>query len=211
MMASERTRQGPSAAEAEDHGRPEGRVRISEALKSLLEEKEFGAITWADIADTARVNEALIYKYFGTKRGLLHQVLHEYLEEAVKSIKSSTEAAPSTLEKLRLLVRTNIAIYDKHRVFSKILLLEVRNYPGYFTSTTYQQVRDYAKFVLEILEEGVRRGEIRDDVPPKRMRQILLGAMEHILLPHVIFGREMDPNELADDVCEVVFSGIRKR
>jgi hypothetical protein len=45
-------------------GYPPGRIKIMDALRSLLEEKEFGAITWAEIGRTASVNEGLIYKYF---------------------------------------------------------------------------------------------------------------------------------------------------
>ncbi|MBE9545213.1 MAG: TetR/AcrR family transcriptional regulator, partial [Proteobacteria bacterium] len=58
---------------------PPGRIKIAQALKYLLEEKEFSAITTAEIAKNAGVTEALIYKYFKDKRDLLHQVLSEYL------------------------------------------------------------------------------------------------------------------------------------
>ena len=60
---------------------PPGRIKIVRALKSLLVEKEFGAITTAEIAKNAGVTEALIYKYFIDKRDLLHQILSEYLEQ----------------------------------------------------------------------------------------------------------------------------------
>ena len=43
---------------------PAGYTKNIEALKQLLRQKEFSAITWAEIATTAGVNEALIYKYF---------------------------------------------------------------------------------------------------------------------------------------------------
>ena len=60
---------------------PPGRIKIVNALISLLEQKEFGAITTAEIAKNAGVTEALIYKYFKDKRDLLHKVLLEYLEQ----------------------------------------------------------------------------------------------------------------------------------
>ncbi len=60
---------------------PPGRIKITQALKLLLERKEFGAVTTAEIAKQAGVTEALIYKYFKDKRDLLHQVLREYLEQ----------------------------------------------------------------------------------------------------------------------------------
>ena len=43
---------------------PPGRIKIAQSLKSLLVEKEFSAITTAEIAKNAGVTEALIYKYF---------------------------------------------------------------------------------------------------------------------------------------------------
>ena len=58
---------------------PPGRLEIVASLKTLLAEKDFGAITTAEIAKTAGVTEALIYKYFKDKRDLLHQILSEYL------------------------------------------------------------------------------------------------------------------------------------
>ena len=61
---------------------PPGRIKIVRALEVLAgEEKEFSAITTAEIAKTAGVTEALIYKYFKDKRDLLHQILSEYLEQ----------------------------------------------------------------------------------------------------------------------------------
>jgi len=59
---------------------PPGRIKIAEALRSLLEKKDFGSITTTEIARTAGVTEALIYKYFKDKRDLLYEVLREYLE-----------------------------------------------------------------------------------------------------------------------------------
>ena len=46
--------------------RPPGRIKIVQALISLLEQKEFNAVTTAEIAKKAGVTEALIYKYFKT-------------------------------------------------------------------------------------------------------------------------------------------------
>ena len=59
-------------------------------------------------------------------------------------------------------------MYDNNRVFAKILLLEVRNFPGYFESSTYWLVKNYGKMVTQIVAQGVQSGEIRDDIPPSR-------------------------------------------
>jgi len=189
---------------------PSGRVKITEALKTLLKEKEFNAITWAEIAQTAGVNEALIYKYFRDKRNLLHQVLAEYLESYIDETDLALKGVQGAFNKLRKLIWSNFHAYNENRVFAKILLLEVRSFPGYFESETYQLVRTYAGMILEIIKEGVKRGEIRDDVRPRHMREIILGSLEHLCLPGLIFGREIVPDLLTDQMCRVIFAGMAK-
>jgi TetR/AcrR family transcriptional regulator, fatty acid metabolism regulator protein len=187
---------------------PPGRTKIVEALKLLLEEKEFNAITTAEIAKTAGVTEALIYKYFRDKRDLLHQVLSEYLEYFLSRAETDLKGIKGSLNKLRKLIWSRINMYATNRVFAKILVLEVRNYPDYFKSDAYETVKRYAQIINEIVEEGVRDGELRSDLPPQSMRQIILGGIEQLCLPGVIFNREISPDDLTEELCEVVFYGI---
>jgi AcrR family transcriptional regulator len=187
---------------------PPGKIKIAEALRTLLAEKEFGAITTAEIARTAGVTEALIYKYFRDKRDLLHQVLSEYMDHLVSRAETDVKGIKGALNKLRKIVWSHINMYATNRVFAKILLLEVRNYPDYFNSEAYQTVRRYSSIILRIIEEGVAGGEIRKEVRPALMRQTVLGAIEHACLPAVIFNREISPDELTDDVCELLFYGM---
>lgn len=189
---------------------PPGRIKIMNALRSLLEEKEFSAITWTEIAQTAGVNEGLIYKYFKDKRNLLHQVLKEYLVDYFEPLKFELKGIEGTLNKIRKLIWVNINMYSSNRVFAKILLLEVRNFPGYFHSETYHLVQEYANMLLEIIEEGIQAGEIRDDIPPKQLRQIVLGMIEHLCLPGLLFGRDMSPDILTQNICKVLYEGMEK-
>ena len=101
-------------------------------------------------------------------------------------------------------------MYETQRVFARILLLEVRNYPGYFESESYRLIKRYSEFVKEIIEEGIKNGEIRDDIPVWSLRQIILGGIEHLTLPSVIFGREFSVDEMTEDLCNVIFEGIAK-
>ena len=189
---------------------PPGRIKIVDALRLLLENKEFNSITTNEIAKAAGVNEALIYKYFEDKRDLLHQVLGEYLEGFIAQTEVDLKGIKGSLNKLRKLFWSQINDYAKHRVFAKIVLLEVKNFPGYFYSDTYQQMKYYAKIVLKIIEEGVASGEIRDDISPWIIRQIIFGAIEHLCLPSIIFNREISPDTLTEGLCELLFDGIKK-
>jgi AcrR family transcriptional regulator len=187
---------------------PPGRVKIAEAMKLLLAQKEFGAITTAEIARTAGVTEALIYKYFKDKRDLLHQILAEYLEQFDEQLERDLKGIKGALNKLRKLIWAHINVYANNRVFARILLVEVRNHPDYYVSDTYKKVKIYTDAVLSIIEEGVRDKEIRNDIPSSIIRHGILGSIEQICQSGVIFGREISPDELTEDLCEFLFEGI---
>ncbi len=190
---------------------PPGRVKITRALKSLLEKKEFSAITTAEIAKSAGVTEALIYKYFKDKRDLLHQVLREYLEQYGVQLEQDLKGIKGALNKLRKLIWSHINVYATNRVFARILLVEVRNHPDYYKSETYELVTIYSNTVLSIVQEGIREGEIRQDLSPKLIRHGILGSIEQVCLSSIIFGRDISPDDLTEELCEFIFKGIKRK
>jgi AcrR family transcriptional regulator len=187
---------------------PPGRIKIMQALKLLLERKEFGAVTTAEIAKQAGVTEALIYKYFKDKRDLLHQVLREYLEQYQVQVENDLKGIKGALNKLRKLIWSHINVYTTNRVFAKILLLEVRNHPDYYKSETYDLVKIYSDTVLRIIEEGIRDREIREDLDPKFIRLGIIGSIEQVCLSGVVFDREISPDDITESLCEFIFKGI---
>jgi len=189
---------------------PAGRIKLVDAMRQLLRDKDFNSITTAEISRTAGVNEALIYRYFKDKRGLLHEVLAKYWDEFTRKTETDLKGIKGSLNKLRKLIWCHIDIYDRDRVIAKILLLEVRNFQGYFSSETYQVVKKYARLVLSIIREGIEDGEIRDDVPPERIRDLIFGGIEHFCMASVIFRRKMDAESLADELCELLLDGITR-
>jgi AcrR family transcriptional regulator len=196
---------------ANETHQPPGRVKIVKAFKELLAEKEFGAVTTAEIARNAGVTEALIYKYFRDKRDLLHQILADYLKTFGVVLETDLKGIKGALNQLRKLIWSHINVYTNNRVFAKVLLIEVRNYPDYYRSDTYELVKIYSNTVLSVIESGVRDGEIRSDIPAKMMRQTILGSIEHVCLSEIVFEREMNPEEITGHLCEILFDGIRAR
>jgi len=188
---------------------PGGRVKIMEALKFLLEQKGFQDITWREIAAVAGVSEALIYQYFKTRRGLLYVVLAEYLSNYKQIIWQTLDDTHGALNKISALITGLLNVYSDNYVFARILLLEVRNFQDYYESEAYKLVREYAAKYLLVFEEGTRSGEIRNDISPAVLRQILLGAVEHAILPYVIFHEKVDTDMLGKEISRVLRDAVK--
>ena len=186
-----------------------GRIKIANAVKKLLWEKSYSHITWGEIARTAGVSEALIYQHFGDREGLLCGVIGELLEEYILAQRQALQGTYGALNKLRRLIWSHLNQYNQDRVFAKILLLEIRGIPRFFESEAYQVIQEYGTIILEIIKEGVYNHEIRDDVQPEHIRQVILGTIEHLCMPKIVFNREFSSDELTDEACRIIFPGIQ--
>jgi len=190
---------------------PPAREKLADALRQILAYKDFNSITNAEISTIAGVNESLIYRYFTNKRGLLHQVLQDYMIDFLTKVQKELKERRGALDKLRTLIQAHIQMYDGNRVFAKILLLEVRNFPGYFESETYQLVRTYGRLVLDIIDEGIEQNEIRNDISSCRIRDLILGGIEHFCMAPVIFDHTVSSESVAEQLCNLIFAGIQKK
>ena len=188
---------------------PPGGIKLAAAMRHLLMDKDFNSITTSEISREAGVNEALIYRYFDDKRGLLHAVLAEYWSDFSNSLERELKEIEGSRNKLRIIITRHIGVFNQDRVIAKILLLEVRNYPGYFSGDTYQVIKKYAKQLMNVIKAEQENREIRSDIPAERIRDIILGGIEHFCMTAVIFERTMDTDSLVQDLCTLVFGGLQ--
>lgn len=189
---------------------PPGRIKIMRSFSELMKQKDFNSITTAEIARNASVTEGLIYKYFKDKRDLLYQVLNEHFTEFQARLESRVAGESGSIEQLEVIIFTSLESYAENRLFSKMLFLEVRNAPEFFSSSAYGMIKIYAATILEIIKTGIERGEIKADIDPYMLRKVILGAMEHACLGEIIFGRALDIDKSSSSISEIVFNGARR-
>lgn len=200
-----------SIQDSNDIGLPSGGLKIMQAMRHLLEEKNFDSVTTAEISRASGVNEALIYRYFKDKRGLLHKILAEYFRVHLEQIQHDVQGTPWAIDKLRTLIKGTISFHKKNGVFSRILLLEVRNHPTYFESEAYDLAKEYSSLINEIILQGVKDSEIRNDIPLSCMRDIIIGSIERACMRYAIFDREFDEEMLAVSLTEAIIGGLQVR
>jgi AcrR family transcriptional regulator len=189
---------------------PPGKLKIINAMRTLLEDRTFESLTISEIAITAGVTEGLIYKYFKDKRDLLHHVLREHYEQFLVQIDRDLQGIDGALNKLKKIIWSCIERYANHRVFARIILLEVRNSEEYFKSDAYGLVRKFNRIIIDIINEGIAAGEIRDNLPAAYIRNALFGTIEHSCLNRVIFNETVSTNDAAKLITDLLFNGIKR-
>ncbi len=189
---------------------PPGKLKIINAMRTLLEDRTFESLTISEIALTAGVTEGLIYKYFKDKRDLLHHVLKEHYQLFLVQIERDLQGIDGALNKLKKIIWSSIERYANHRVFARIILLEVRNSEEYFQSEAYDLVRLFNHMIIDIINEGIADGEIRADLPAGYIRNAIFGTIEHSCLNRVIFNETVSTNDAAKLITDLLFNGIKR-
>lgn len=189
---------------------PPGKLKIINAMRTLLDDRTFESLTISEIAVTAGVTEGLIYKYFRDKRDVLHHVLREHYEQFLVQIDRDLQGIDGALNKLKKIIWSSIERYANHRVFARIILLEVRNSEEYFQSEAYALVRQFNRIIIDIINEGIANGEIRENLPSAYIRNAIFGTIEHSCLNRAIFNESVSTNEAAKVITELLFNGIKR-
>lgn len=183
---------------------------ILSAARAVFSAKGYANAAVAEIAGRTGVVEANVYKYFGTKRQLLLKVLEDWYEEMFADYARALARVAGTRERLRILVALHLASVKKHPLLCRLMFREVRSEEDYPGSSLHQQNRRYTQLLVDVLREGIAAGELRGDLPPALLRDLIFGGIEHHTWAYIAGGRSrgtLDVERSADQIVELVWNG----
>jgi len=74
----------------------------------------------------------------------------------------------------------------------------------------YQLGREWARLLIETIQEGIDSGEFKADTDPYLIRALILGAIEHLVLNRIMRGRPKDLISYVDPLTDTIIKGIQK-
>lgn len=188
--------------------RDERIAKIMTVTRAMLAEKGYDNIVTAEVAERCGISEATIYKYFDSKRDLLIQVAEQWFDELLREDHRSV-AGRGTLEALRQLVWRNLSVVRREPALTRFVLLDLRPDPAYRSMPIFELNRRFTAQVSEVLGEGVRCGELRDDVPVSLLRDMIFGCIEHQTWAFLRGEGNFSVEEVTDGIATVIYRGMR--
>jgi TetR/AcrR family transcriptional regulator, fatty acid metabolism regulator protein len=180
---------------------------ILAVTREMLSEIGHEAIVTAEVARRCGISEATIYKYFESKRDLLIQVAVQWFEEELREPRPTTKGR-SVFEALRQVVWHSISTVRRQPALARFVLLELRPDPGFRKMPIFQINRRFTEHVADVLREGIRAGELRDDVPVPLLRDMVFGCIEHQTWAFLRGEGDFSDDALADGITTVIYRGM---
>ena len=159
-------------------GRPpveDTRQRILAAARELYAEKGTRGTTTREVADRAGVNEATVFRHFGTKGQLLNEMLEHFGPSKTMPMLLDEARALRSLEKQ--LYRIGLGLVDAMRQREDLIKItmaeEIENPNG--VTCAWRGVNVARGALADFLGEKVERGELQGD--PDLLTRIFFSLM----------------------------------
>ncbi len=185
--------------------------RIRELLDSarqVFSEHGYEGASITEIARRAGVVEGTIYKHFENKRDLLHHVMRDFYETMIADVESGVRGIRGSANRLRFIVGKHLAAFSYDRGLCRLLIREIRPDGDLYQSAIEDLNRRYTRPAFEAIRDGVASGELRSDIDPATVRNMIYGAIEHVVWRFMFKGGKLDVDRVADDLTQTVLHGI---
>ena len=190
------------------------RDKILESAIRLFAEKGFSGTTTREIAEKAGVNEALIFRYFSTKRDLYSAIIERKISEE-PGFEYPLEAFKETRDDWLIFRSIAIRMFDcveKNPSFIRLLhfsALEGHELSDMFFDTYVQ----YQRMLLsDYIERRISEGAFKN-VNPVLAARAFIGMVINYILVQEIFGekkrRKIKREEVADTFVKIFLEGIK--
>ena len=140
--------------------------RIIEAAIPLFAIKGYAGVTVREVLDAANIsNVGAISYYFEGKEGLYTAILKNHFESTAILLESLNNSQDSPVEKLRYIIHSIAATYQRSPYKLKLIFNEVSNPTCCFESIKEYMIKIQA-ISQSIIREGIDQGYFRADADP---------------------------------------------
>jgi len=192
-------------------GREERVEAILAAALAVFSERGYENAAVSEIAERAGVAEGTVYKYCESKRALLLKVIEQWYQGMVEAYSRDLPGISGIRERLRFVIWRHLrTIYDNPQL-CRLMFQEIRSEHDYYELDVHGTIRRYSKFVMDVVEEGVRAGEFRGDIPLPLIRDMVFGCIEHRAWNYISGRGDLDIEETADQLLSMLCDGLAIR
>jgi len=173
-------KRNPRGRRAKSLGEPEvsAREQLLEATSEIMTERGTIEVSFAEIAKRSGLNSALISYYFGSKAGLMMELLRRILGDELNRLEEISRTGLSPEEKLQGHVSGLIMTYFRFPFINRLIHQMVIDEPETFGPVIAEEMSKRAAEVQRrILDEGVASGRFRK-VDPLHFYFHVVGASD---------------------------------
>lgn len=185
----------------------ETKNKIFEVSGRLFKEKSFEKVTVDEITKGAGIGKGTFFNYFTTKAALLLEFGKQKEEMAYNMARAELKNITSTKEKIKntliFVARSN----EEDKELTKLFVFEYLRHYGYEERNS----RSLNTILYNLLENGVKKGEVRSGTDIKRAAENITGIYFSSLMEWLWSRNYYSFSEDISKKIDMVFEGIAEK
>lgn len=182
------------------------RDEIREAAARLFRDKGYAATSMRDLAGAVDIKASSIYNHFGSKEDILRQICLDNAQRFLAGLRKVEVSEGSATDKLRALIRLHIQIATEDLTSITAFNDEWRHLKEPYLSEFKAIRRDYERRFQTIIEDGLRKGELRP-IDPHIATYTLFSSMRW-LYDWYKSGERISADDLQRDISALLMNGL---
>lgn len=186
--------------------------KILNAAEKLFAKKGYNGTSMNDIVKASGQSKGAIYNHFESKERLFLSLLEKQTILGLNQLKESFELKDTTVDKLKKVL--DLTMVNSCDCPSEVgrMQIEFMIAASRIKSLTVDMKNRYQtihRFIRELFEEGIRKGEFRSDIDSESLTSLLYATLEGLGLHYSTLGIAFDSQRLKEALLKVVFEGIQ--
>lgn len=190
----------------------ETKKKLYEIAEKMFKERNFADVNVEDITDEAGITKGAFYVHFGSKDALIAILIADYAARADANYKTFVEALPhdtSTSEVIFALTQKiadelidTIGCESMKKVYQMLLAgtVDTESVNGYG--------RELYLLFCNILDKGLKRGEISSSLPPEELSRHFIMALRGVSYEWCVRYPDFDLKEQSTAHIRLLIEGI---
>ncbi len=175
----------------------------------MFREKGFAATSMRDLAESVGIEAASLYNHIRSKNEILEAICFDVANRFNANMDTMEASSQDSISKIESLLRFHIRQMIDHYEEVYVSDREWKHLEEPYLSNFQNQRRAYRKKFASLIEEGMRRNEIKNiDAPTSVL--IMLHAVSGIESWHRSKAK-INSQELEDNMIMIMVDGLRKQ
>ncbi len=170
-------------------------IEIIDASKDLIGRKGIQNLTIKNLAKKMSFSEPALYRHFKDKTAILKALLLFHREIIKSGIFKILESDKSSIVKFQEILKFKFAHIEKNPALVMVIFSETSfQYSSVLSSLVAKIMEQRSKKIIDLLREGQKNNEIRNDVEAEQLATIIMGGIRKTILSWKLEGFKSDLN-----------------
>jgi AcrR family transcriptional regulator len=182
------------------------RQKLLTAAADELIERD-GALEVASVARRAEVSVGLLYRYFGSKAGLVAAVVDDFYDRLLAETGDVRDAGDTWAARERRRLELSVAFHYREPL-AEVILSRLAREPE-VASVEVQRIARIVTDAARSIQRGQRRGELPEDVDARLAGAMMIGAFRVTIGEALTRRSRPDEQALCKEIWRFVAHGAR--